>query len=160
MPTDSSLVTHPTGPTPVPLAIRRVLSLAVVIGSVLSAGVVALGGWLLTGGFNVVTLVLVALGVVPPALASFFARRVLRKAPTLSLVALGVRVGAVVSFTAVVAALYSMLLLNQTIWAGAQLGVSYVSLPIVTLLVGGISSVCGAVTGGLIAKLKESSDAA
>lgn len=147
-------------PRPVPLAIERALRLVVVIAVVLGVGAVARGALLLSKGLDPLVLALIVPALVPPALAAFFARRVLRKAPTLAIVALGIRVGAIVSFTAVVASLYSTMLLHETAWAGVRADMSYLSMPLVTLVVGGISSICGAVTGGLIAKVKEHADAA
>lgn len=144
---------------PVPLPIRRALHLVVVFGVVLSVGAVARGVTLMGrdggAGFELlVALGMLALAALPPALAALLARHVLRKGPRLTLVGLGVRVGALLSFAAVVTALYTQMLLDRSVWLDAQAGLSFLLMPIVTLAIGILSSACGAATGGLIARMQ------
>lgn len=155
MPEDSSTSETPS-PQSVPLAIRRVLHLSVVIGVVLAVWGAGHGVRMMGGAFDLFGLGMVLLAAVPPAIAVFFARYLLRKAPTLAPIPLGVRVGALLSYTTVVAALYATTLLDEAVWLDAQAGLAYMALPLATLAIGLISSGCGAVTGGLIAKLKTS----
>lgn len=160
MPEGSPTPTATAEPLLRPLRIRRVLQLVVVMGVFLAIAAIGRGLWLsnwaiylndLTGTlFGLGMLVLAAL---PPAIAVFFARHLLRKGGSLMPIGLGVRLGGLLSFTAVVAALYVSTIFDNAPWLDAQAGVTYLLMPIATLVIAAISSVCGAVTGGLIAKL-------
>lgn len=132
-----------------------------VLGVVLSVVAVLRGLSLFGGNFAeeefgaaLFGLGMLLLAALPPALVAFFAWRLRRKAATLAPVGLGVRVGALLSFTAAVVALYLSTLFNEAVWLDAQAGLSYLFLPLLTLAVGAVSAICGGIIGGFIMRLR------